>query len=61
VGAALAVAIDATVVRALLVPALMGRLGERSWWAPRPLRRLYERVGLSEAALGKDGLGEAHA
>ena len=34
VGAALAVAIDATVVRALLVPALMGRLGERTWWAP---------------------------
>lgn len=62
VGAALAVAIDATVVRALLVPALMGSLGERSWWAPRPLRRLYARVGLSEGgAIGKDGLGEAHA
>jgi uncharacterized membrane protein YdfJ with MMPL/SSD domain len=52
VGAALAVAI---VVRALLVPALMGRLGERSWWAPRPLRRLHER-----AALGEGGVG-AHA
>ncbi len=50
VGAALAVAIDASVVRALLVPALMGRLGERSWWAPKPLRRLHARVGLSEAA-----------
>lgn len=49
VGAALAVAIDATVVRALLVPALMGRLGERTWWAPRPLRRLHARVGLGEA------------
>jgi uncharacterized membrane protein YdfJ with MMPL/SSD domain len=63
VGAALAVAIDATVVRALLVPALMGRLGERSWWAPRPLRRLYARIGLSEGvgALGKDHLGEARA
>jgi uncharacterized membrane protein YdfJ with MMPL/SSD domain len=47
-GAALAVAIDATVVRALLVPALMGRLGERTWWAPRPLRRLHARVGLRE-------------
>jgi uncharacterized membrane protein YdfJ with MMPL/SSD domain len=47
-GAALAVAIDATVVRALLVPALMGRLGERAWWAPRPLRWLHERVGLAE-------------
>jgi RND superfamily putative drug exporter len=49
-GAALAVAIDATVVRALLVPALMGRLGERTWWAPRPLRRLHARIGLREDA-----------
>jgi uncharacterized membrane protein YdfJ with MMPL/SSD domain len=49
-GAALAVAIDATVVRALLVPALMGRLGERTWWAPRPLRRLHARIGLRERA-----------
>jgi RND superfamily putative drug exporter len=48
-GAALAVAIDATVVRALLLPALMGLLGERTWWAPRPLRRLHARVGLREA------------
>jgi uncharacterized membrane protein YdfJ with MMPL/SSD domain len=52
-GAALAVAIDATVVRALLVPALMGRLGERTWWAPRPLRRLHDRVGLREGPSGK--------
>ena len=51
-GTALAVAIDATFVRALLVPALMGRLGERTWWAPRPLRRLHARVGLGE------GVGE---
>jgi uncharacterized membrane protein YdfJ with MMPL/SSD domain len=48
VGTALAVAIDATFVRALLVPALMGRLGESTWWAPRPLRRLHARVGLGE-------------
>jgi RND superfamily putative drug exporter len=62
VGTALAVAIDASVVRALLVPALMGRLGERCWWAPRSLRRLHERVGPSESGgLGKDGLGGAHA
>ncbi len=52
VGAALAVAIDASVVRALLVPALMGRLGERSWWAPKPLRRLYAAAGLRERELG---------
>jgi uncharacterized membrane protein YdfJ with MMPL/SSD domain len=51
VGVPLAVAIDATVVRALLVPALMGRLGELTWWAPRPLRRLHRRIGLSEGAL----------
>jgi uncharacterized membrane protein YdfJ with MMPL/SSD domain len=48
VGAALAVAIDATAVRALLVPALMGRLGEAAWWAPAPLRALHRRIGLRE-------------
>jgi RND superfamily putative drug exporter len=51
VGAALAVAIDATVVRGLLVPAIMGRLGELTWWAPRPLRRLHARIGLREHEL----------
>jgi RND superfamily putative drug exporter len=56
-GAALAVALDATVVRALLVPAIMGRLGERVWWAPRPLRRLHARIGLRErhVAVGEVG------
>jgi uncharacterized membrane protein YdfJ with MMPL/SSD domain len=49
-GSALAVAIDATFVRALLVPAVLGRLGERAWWAPRPLRRLHNRIGLREGA-----------
>jgi RND superfamily putative drug exporter len=53
VGAALAVAIDATIVRALLVPALMGRLGEWTWWAPRPLRRLHARIGLREGVVGE--------
>ncbi len=53
VGAALAVAIDATVVRALLVPALMGCLGERAWWAPRPVRQLHARIGLREG--GREG------
>jgi RND superfamily putative drug exporter len=48
VGVPLAVAIDASIVRALLVPALMGRLGEWTWWAPRPLRRLHARIGLGE-------------
>jgi RND superfamily putative drug exporter len=49
VGAVAAVLIDATVVRALLVPSLMAMLGKRNWWAPRPLRRLHERIGFSEA------------
>jgi RND superfamily putative drug exporter len=48
VGTALAVAIDATIVRALLVPALMKLLGERNWWAPRPLARLHARLRLGE-------------
>jgi RND superfamily putative drug exporter len=39
VGIAVAVAIDATLVRALLVPSLMALLGEWNWWAPGPLRR----------------------
>jgi uncharacterized membrane protein YdfJ with MMPL/SSD domain len=49
VGTALAVLIDATIVRALLVPALMELLGRLNWWAPRPLRRLHARIGLREA------------
>jgi uncharacterized membrane protein YdfJ with MMPL/SSD domain len=55
VGVPLAVAIDATIVRALLVPALMGRLGEWTWWAPRPLRRLHTRIGLREGGLPEAG------
>jgi uncharacterized membrane protein YdfJ with MMPL/SSD domain len=50
IGTALAVLIDATVVRALLVPSLMQLLGDWNWWAPRPLRRLYARIGLREGA-----------
>ena len=49
VGTALAVLIDATIIRALLVPALMELLGKWNWWAPAPLRRLHERWGISEA------------
>jgi RND superfamily putative drug exporter len=48
VGAALAVLIDASIVRALLVPSLMKLLGQANWWAPGPLRRLHERIGLRE-------------
>jgi len=49
VGTALAVLIDASIVRALLVPSLMELLGKRNWWAPVPLRRLHERIGISES------------
>lgn len=49
-GLTLAVLIDATVVRMLLVPATMALLGRRAWWAPKPLRRLHDRFGLREEA-----------
>jgi uncharacterized membrane protein YdfJ with MMPL/SSD domain len=49
VGTALAVLIDATIVRALLVPSLMELLGKWNWWAPKGLRRLHRRIGLDEA------------
>ena len=48
VGLAIAVIVDATLVRTLLVPATMKLLGERNWWAPAPMRRFYERYGLHE-------------
>jgi uncharacterized membrane protein YdfJ with MMPL/SSD domain len=48
VGTALAVLIDASIVRALLVPSLMGLLGSANWWAPRPLRWVYRRFGARE-------------
>jgi RND superfamily putative drug exporter len=48
VGLAIAVLMDATLVRGLLVPATMRLLGRWNWWAPRPLRALWRRVGLRE-------------
>jgi uncharacterized membrane protein YdfJ with MMPL/SSD domain len=48
VGMITALILDATVVRVLLVPATMRLLGRASWWAPRPLRRLYARYGIKE-------------
>ena len=47
-GTAVAVLIDATIVRALLVPSLMELLGRWNWWSPRPLRRLHERFAPTE-------------
>jgi len=49
IGAGFAVLIDATLVRAILVPACQRILGRAAWYAPAPLRRLQTRVGLSEA------------
>ena len=46
--------IDASIIRALLVPSLMMLLGPLNWWAPRPFRRVYERIGLREG--GPPGL-----
>jgi RND superfamily putative drug exporter len=51
VGTALAVLIDASIIRALLVPSLMELLGKWNWWAPAPLRKLYERFGISESSV----------
>ncbi len=49
VGMIVALIVDATIVRVLLVPAVMRLLGRANWWAPRPLRRLYGRYGIREA------------
>ncbi|WP_280506392.1 MMPL family transporter, partial [Nocardia farcinica] len=48
IGCALAVLSDATVIRALLAPALMRVLGTANWWAPKPLAALHARFGLTE-------------
>jgi len=48
VGMVIALVVDASVVRVLLVPATMRLLGRANWWAPRPLRRLYARYGIRE-------------
>ena len=48
VGLAMAVLVDATLVRAALVPAFMRLAGDANWWAPAPLRRLHQRIGISE-------------
>jgi RND superfamily putative drug exporter len=47
-GLAVAVVVDATVVRMLLVPATMKLMGRWNWWAPAPLARLHARIGLRE-------------
>ena len=48
VGMIIALVVDATIIRVLLVPATMRVLGPVNWWAPRPLRRFYARYGIRE-------------
>jgi RND superfamily putative drug exporter len=52
VAMAIAIVVDATVVRLLLVPASMRLLGRANWWAPGPLRRVYARYGIRESEDG---------
>lgn len=53
-GLTLAVLVDATLVRMLLVPAFMRVMGKWNWWAPAPLARLHDRIGLSESGVPPD-------
>src|SRR6202041_2370049 len=55
VGMIVALLVDASVVRILLVPATMRLLGRANWWAPGPLRRLYARDGFKEETPGPPG------
>ncbi len=59
IGMLVALLIDATVVRALLVPATMKLLGRANWWAPGPMRRWWERYGLRESAARTAAAGPA--
>jgi len=59
IGLAIAVAIDATLVRALVVPAVMRLLGDVNWWAPHPLRWLHEKAGLGDYGVTEPALEPA--
>jgi RND superfamily putative drug exporter len=48
IGMTLAILVDATLIRAVLVPAFMKLAGRANWWLPRPLRSVYNRFGISE-------------
>lgn len=56
-GCGVAILIDALLIRGVLVPAAMRVLGRSAWWAPRPLRRVHERFGVSEADEAEDAAG----
>ena len=57
VGLTLAVLVDATLVRMMLVPSFMHVMGGWNWWAPKPLARLHDRIGISEAGPLDDDTG----
>jgi RND superfamily putative drug exporter len=52
IGTALAILVDATLIRGVLVPSFMRLAGGANWWSPAPLRRLHDRFGLKEAPAG---------
>ena len=49
IGLTLAVLMDATLIRGVLVPAFMRLMGDANWWAPKPMRAIYDRIGISES------------
>jgi RND superfamily putative drug exporter len=49
IGLTLAVLMDATLIRGILVPAFMRLMGDANWWAPKPMRAIYQRIGISES------------
>lgn len=61
-GLTIAVLVDATLVRMLLVPAFMHLMGQWNWWAPAPLARLHKRIGISESGPAEsDAIGAGDA
>jgi putative drug exporter of the RND superfamily len=59
-GTGIAVLVDATLVRGVLVPAFMRLAGDWNWWSPPGLRRLYRRFGISEAPAPAEAAGELY-
>ncbi|HUE60305.1 MAG TPA: MMPL family transporter, partial [Acidimicrobiales bacterium] len=50
IGTGIAIVVDATLIRGVVVPAFMRLAGNANWWAPPPLRRLHRRIGAAETA-----------
>jgi RND superfamily putative drug exporter len=58
IGTAIAIVVDATLIRGVLVPAFMGLAGPANWWAPPRLRRLYRRIAMTETPAPTPALHE---